>query len=63
MSTIRSPPLRLKQPFYGHLPLRRHASDLYRLLDEGYEPHNVKKLYLHGAKKPDVWVDPVRLST
>jgi LmbE family N-acetylglucosaminyl deacetylase len=27
------------------------------LLDEGYEPHNVKKLYLHGAKKPDVWVD------
>lgn len=27
------------------------------LLDEGYEPHNVKKLYLYGAKKPDVWVD------
>jgi LmbE family N-acetylglucosaminyl deacetylase len=27
------------------------------LLDEGFEPHNVKKLYLHGAKKPDVWVD------
>ncbi len=27
------------------------------LLDEGYEPHNVKKLYLHGARKPDVWVD------
>jgi LmbE family N-acetylglucosaminyl deacetylase len=27
------------------------------LLDEGYEPHNVKKLYLHGAKKSDVWVD------
>jgi LmbE family N-acetylglucosaminyl deacetylase len=27
------------------------------LLDEGYEPHNVKKLYLHGAEKPDVWVD------
>jgi LmbE family N-acetylglucosaminyl deacetylase len=27
------------------------------LLEEGYEPHNVKKLYLHGAEKPDVWVD------
>jgi LmbE family N-acetylglucosaminyl deacetylase len=27
------------------------------LLDEGYEPHNVKKLYLHGAEKPDVWVE------
>jgi LmbE family N-acetylglucosaminyl deacetylase len=27
------------------------------LLEEGYEPHNVRKLYLHGAKKPNVWVD------
>ncbi len=27
------------------------------LLDEGFEPHNVRKIYLHGAKKPDVWVD------
>jgi LmbE family N-acetylglucosaminyl deacetylase len=27
------------------------------LLDEGYEPHNVRILYLHGDKKPDVWVD------
>ena len=27
------------------------------LLDEGYEPHNVRKLYISGAKKPDVWVD------
>ncbi len=27
------------------------------LLEEGYEPHKVKKLYLHGDKKPDVWVD------
>jgi LmbE family N-acetylglucosaminyl deacetylase len=27
------------------------------LLDEGYESHNVKKLYLHGDEKPDVWVD------
>jgi LmbE family N-acetylglucosaminyl deacetylase len=27
------------------------------LLEEGYEPHNVKKLYLHGDKKSDVWVD------
>ena len=27
------------------------------LLDEGCEPHNVKKLYLHGAEKPDIWVD------
>jgi LmbE family N-acetylglucosaminyl deacetylase len=29
------------------------------LLDEGYEPHNVRKLYLHGAEKPDVWVDTI----
>jgi LmbE family N-acetylglucosaminyl deacetylase len=27
------------------------------LLDEGYEPHNIKKLYLHGSEKPDTWVD------
>jgi LmbE family N-acetylglucosaminyl deacetylase len=27
------------------------------LLDEGLNPHNVRKLYLSGAKKPDVWVD------
>jgi LmbE family N-acetylglucosaminyl deacetylase len=27
------------------------------LLDEGYAPHNVKKLYLHGAEQADVWVD------
>jgi len=27
------------------------------LLAEGYEPHNVKRLYVHGAMKPDTWVD------
>jgi LmbE family N-acetylglucosaminyl deacetylase len=27
------------------------------LLEEGYEPHNVKMLYLSGAKKPDIWID------
>ncbi len=27
------------------------------LLDEGLEPHNVKRVYLHGAEKPDTWVD------
>ena len=27
------------------------------LLDEGYEPHDVKRLYIHGAEKPDTWVD------
>ncbi len=27
------------------------------LLDEGYEPHNVKKLYIHMASRPDTWVD------
>ena len=27
------------------------------LLEAGYEPHNVKRLYLHGAEKPDTWVD------
>jgi LmbE family N-acetylglucosaminyl deacetylase len=27
------------------------------LLAEGYEPHSVKRLYLHGAEKPDIWID------
>ena len=27
------------------------------LLDEGYEPHNVKRVYIHGSEKPDAWVD------
>lgn len=27
------------------------------LLEAGYEPHNVKRLYIHGAEKPDTWVD------
>lgn len=27
------------------------------LLEQGYEPHNVTKLYLHGAQEPDIWVD------
>jgi LmbE family N-acetylglucosaminyl deacetylase len=27
------------------------------LLEAGYEPHNVKRLYLHGPEKPDTWVD------
>lgn len=27
------------------------------LLEEGYEPFNVRKLYLSGADEPDVWVD------
>ncbi len=27
------------------------------LLEAGYEPHNVKKLYVHGTEKPDTWVD------
>jgi len=27
------------------------------LLDEGYPPHNVKKLYLHGSDQSDTWVD------
>jgi LmbE family N-acetylglucosaminyl deacetylase len=27
------------------------------LLDEGFEPHKVKRLYIHGAEKPDNWVD------
>ncbi len=27
------------------------------LLAEGFEPHNVKRLYLHGAEEPDTWVD------
>ena len=27
------------------------------LLAEGYEPHNVKRLYLQGPEKPDTWVD------
>jgi len=27
------------------------------LLDEGFEPHNVKRVYIHGSEKPDTWVD------
>lgn len=27
------------------------------LLDEGLQPHNVKRLYIHGSEKPDTWVD------
>lgn len=27
------------------------------LLDEGYEPHKVERLYVHGSDKADTWVD------
>ena len=27
------------------------------LLPAGYEPHDVKRLYIHGTEKPDTWVD------
>lgn len=27
------------------------------LLAAGYEPHEVKKLYVHGTEKSDTWVD------
>src|SRR5512140_2680403 len=27
------------------------------LLAEGFEPHSVKRLHLHGPDKPDTWVD------
>jgi LmbE family N-acetylglucosaminyl deacetylase len=27
------------------------------LLAEGFEPHNVKRLYIHGVEKPDTWVN------
>jgi LmbE family N-acetylglucosaminyl deacetylase len=27
------------------------------LLEEGYEPHKVKRLYVHGSEKSDTWVD------
>lgn len=27
------------------------------LLEAGYEPHNVKRLYVHGVENPDTWVD------
>jgi len=27
------------------------------LLDEGFEPHNVKRVYIHGSEKPDTWVN------
>jgi len=27
------------------------------LLDEGLEPHHVRRVYLHGATTPDTWVD------
>ncbi len=27
------------------------------LLEAGYDPHNVKRLYIHGSEKSDTWVD------
>ncbi|MBI5840212.1 MAG: PIG-L family deacetylase [Chloroflexi bacterium] len=27
------------------------------LLSAGYEPHNVKRLYVHGSEKSDTWID------
>lgn len=27
------------------------------LLSAGHEPHNVKRLYIHGSEKPDTWID------
>lgn len=27
------------------------------LLEEGYEPHDVKRVYIHGSEKSDTWVD------
>ncbi len=27
------------------------------LLREGYEPHRVRRVYIHGVEKPDTWVD------
>lgn len=27
------------------------------LLSAGYEPHDVKRLYIHGTDKSDTWVD------
>ena len=27
------------------------------LLREGYEPHKVKRLYVHGSEKSDTWID------
>ncbi len=27
------------------------------LLQEGFEPHNVKWVFIHGAEKPDTWID------
>lgn len=27
------------------------------LLESGYEPHKVRRVYVHGSEKPDTWVD------
>ncbi|PKN91637.1 MAG: PIG-L family deacetylase [Chloroflexi bacterium HGW-Chloroflexi-6] len=27
------------------------------LLEAGHDPHNVKRVYIHGSEKPDTWVD------
>ncbi len=27
------------------------------LLDEGLEPHQVREVYIHGADRPDTWID------
>ena len=42
---------------YATFPSAETRLIFTELLDEGYEPHNVKYLYLHGAKKPDTWVN------
>ncbi len=36
---------------------QKHGLIFTDLLEAGYEPHKVKRLYVHGSEKSDTWVD------
>ncbi|HXA95935.1 MAG TPA: PIG-L deacetylase family protein [Candidatus Dormibacteraeota bacterium] len=66
------PTVRYYGPTYMNHPDHRVASDVAldavfpsagtrlifpELLDEGLEPHEVKQVYIHGAERPDTYID------
>jgi len=42
---------------YAVFPSSETRLIFMELLTEGYEPHKVKRLYVHGSEKSDTWVD------
>ena len=42
---------------YAAFPSSETRLIFTELLDEGLEPHKVKRVYIHGVEKPDTWVD------